>query len=242
MLTPRLHLVTDDAVLSDRDLLARVEAVAEVVARFGLRVALHLRGPGLTSRQLWEVGRSVTGALFCRAAEGNRILLLVNDRVDLACALGADGVHLPYRGLPAGVARRLLPGGALVGCSVHGVEEVGAVIGGWFGKGGDAQGSAEGPPSSTAPDYVVVGNLWPTGSHPGRPGGGPDRLDQVRRFLVGEGASLPLIGIGGITPERVGEVLAVGAHGIAVRSGVWDAEDPGRAVARYLSALSQISA
>lgn len=198
---PPLHLVTDDRVLAGGDFGRRAAAAMEAG---GARVCLHLRGPRSDGRLIWEKARD---ALPIARRAGSR--LLVNDRVDVARVVGADGAHLPEAGLPVRAARDLLPAGALVGRSVHGPGRM---------NGGDR------------PDVLLVGTIFPTPSHPGRPAAGPGRIREVRAAAPG----IPVVGIGGIDPERVAPVMAAGALGVAVLRGVWDAPEPGTAVERFL--------
>ena len=204
---PPLHVVTDDAVLARSDFAARAAAV---LAAGGPRVALHLRARETSAARLYALADALRGPA---GAAGAR--LLANDRIDLALAAGLDGVHLRERSLPAAVARGLLPAGRLIGVSVHTEETARAVA-----------------PDA---DYLVVGTVFATSSHPGRPGGGSAL---VQRAAAAAG-SRPVIAIGGITPERVAEVLAAGAHGVAVLSGVWSAADPEAAVQGYLEPLGR---
>ena len=83
-------------------------------------------------------------------------------------------------------------------------------------------------------DYLVVGTVFATPSHPGRMGAGPELLARVQAAT-----SIPLLAIGGITPERVAEVVAAGASGVAVLSGIWGAAEPGAAVLGYLRSLPE---
>lgn len=136
--------------------------------------------------------------------------VVVNDRLDAALAAGAHGVHLGERSLPVEDARRLAPAGFLVGASVHAAE--GAL-----------------PEAS----WLLAGNVWATASHPGRPAAGTALVWR----LAARGARV--VAIGGVTPERVGEVREAGARGVAVVSGVWSAPDPAAAVERYLNAWYQ---
>lgn len=224
---PRLHLVTDDRVLEDPRFAARAAGVAAALGRSsagggpavpgtraGARAAIHLRGPGLSGRRLAEAGRSLAAAL-----EGSAVALFVNDRVDLASVLGAEGVHLGARSLPPEVARDLLGPGCFLGRSVHEDDEV--------------RGLAERPGRLRALDYLFVGTIHPTPSHPGRAGAGPERLGEVGR-RTGE---LPLVAIGGIDRSRVTRVMGEGAHGVAVIRAVWEAPDPGRAALDLLEAI-----
>ncbi len=139
-------------------------------------------------------------------------MLVVNDRIDVAVAGAVDAVQLAARSLrPTDVpatAPRLL-----VGVSAHAPHE-----------------AADAGPGI---DWWLVGNAFATPSHPERAGGGKGL---VERF-VGV-ARAPVIAIGGVTPERVGEVLAAGAHGVAAIRGVWDSADPVAAVHRYLSGVA----
>jgi thiamine-phosphate diphosphorylase len=197
---PPLHLVTDDRTLADPDFVPRAVAAMEAGAD---RVALHLRGPGTAVRRLFDL------AQVLRPEAGRAgALLLVNDRVDVALAAGADGVQLGRRAMAVADARSLLGAERLIGASVHAAGEVDALAG--------------------PPDFLLVGTLFPTASHPGRVGSGPDLLRDLARF------GFAMIGIGGIGPPRVRDVRAAGAAGVAVLRGIWGAPDPAHAVKEYL--------
>jgi thiamine-phosphate diphosphorylase len=193
-------VVTDDGVLARGDFEARAR---EVLAVGGGEVALHLRDPRTSGRRLYELAVALTPA-----AREAGALLLVNDRVDVALAAGTDGVHLGGRSLLPADARRLLGAGRWIGASVHDRAEAEEVAGGV--------------------DFLVVGTLYPSASHPGREGAGPGLLAGMADLRV------PLVAIGGITPERVGEVRAAVAHGVAVLRGVWDSDRPEESVREYL--------
>ena len=203
---PRLHAVTDDDVLARPDFTIRARAV---LAAGGGRVALHLRGRGASGARLFELAAQLRPTALAAGA-----LLFANDRVDLALAAELDGVHLGRASLPPGVARGMLPPGSWVGVSVH-----------------DGAGARAAAPDA---DYLVVGTVFATLSHPGRMGAGPELLSRVQAAT-----SIPLLAIGGITPERVAEVVAAGAGGVAVVSGIWGAADPGAAVLGYLRNLPE---
>ncbi len=200
---PRLHIVTDDATLAAE----RFSESARLILGLGAeRVALHVRGPHTPAGELF-------GLLERLVARSDPAPIVVNDRVDLALALGIDRVHLGRRSLPPAVARALLGVGARVGLSVHGVTEAERSMG--------------------EVDYWMLGNVFETASHPGRPSGGSELVRSVSAL---SGAP-PVIAIGGIRPEHAGRVLDAGAHGVAVLSGVWSAGDPVEAVQRYLEVL-----
>src|SRR5690606_34486074 len=142
-------------------------------------------------------------------------VVLVNDRVDVALACGAAGVQLGRRSIPVAEARRLLGPEALIGYSAHSAAEV-----------LDAERAGA--------NFVLLGTIFPTTSHPGEPGAGPDLV----RATV-QGARAPIVAIGGITPERAGAVLEAGAYGVAVLGGVWHAADPAEAARRYLAVFEE---
>ncbi|MGP4079872.1 thiazole tautomerase TenI [Pseudalkalibacillus sp. R45] len=134
--------------------------------------------------------------------------IIVNDRVDVAVAMKAGGVQLAHHSLEVARVRESFPL-VKIGCSVHSVEE--AV---------KAQ--------EAGADYVIYGHIFETASKPGLEPRGLKQLDVLCRE-----ADLPVIAIGGIKPENTAEVLEAGAAGVAVMSGVLNAEDPLEAVKMY---------
>ena len=200
---PRLHAVTDDAVLARPGFPARARAA---LAAGGPDLALHLRAPHAGGRVLWELAEPLA-----RAAEQCGALLVVNDRVDVALAVGAGGVQLGRRSMLAADARRLLGAATVIGCSVGTLDEARAALG-------------------AGADFVVAGSVHATATHPGREGMGAAGL----RAVAGPGT--PTVAIGGMTPERVAEARGAGACGVAAIRAVWDADDPARAVASFLEA------
>lgn len=204
---PRLHVVTDDAVLGRADFLDTAHALLE---QGGRRVAIHLRGHHAPGRRLHELGIALA-----RAAASTGSALLVNDRIDVALAVAAAGVQLGRRSLPIERVRPLI-GGRWIGYSAHSaVEALGA--------------------ERSGTDFVVLGTIYPTASHslaePAGPGLVRKATAQVR---------VPVIGIGGVTVDRSAEVIAAGAYGVAVISGVWDARDAAARVDEYLAALPRM--
>ncbi len=205
----RLHVVTADETLAHPDFEAKAIAVLEAG---GERLTLHLRGPRSPGRRLLDVVR----ALLTRAASAGA-RLAVNDRVDVALALGGVGVHLGARSLSPDDAVRILGPDVPVGVSCHSPEEArtaGAVAG---------------------VRYLFAGPVWPTESHPGEPGRGTEWL----RSVVEVAGRTPVLAIGGVRPDRVAEATAVGAGGVAVLGGVWRAPDPATAVTGYIEALAE---
>jgi len=180
-------------------------AVAQAVA--GGANLVQLREKDLPARELLALAQAL------RRATAGRALLLVNDRADVALAAGADGVHLPQEGLPVAVARHLLGQDRLVGRSVHSPDEA-------------AKAEAEGA------DYVVVGPVYPTRSHPDAVPAGPALIARVRELV-----RIPVLAIGGITPGTVSEVMAAGASGVAVISAILGSGEPQASAAALRSAL-----
>ena len=201
---PCLCLVADTSVVSPDELVPRVSAaVAGGVGLVQLR-AKELPG-GLILSLAEELKRAVDG----------QAVLLVNERVDVAVAAVADGVQLGEEALPVAAARKLLPGGALIGRSVHSVD--GAI---------DA--------FSTGADFLIVGTMFATGSHPGAVPAGPGLLLEVSRQC-----SVPLFGIGGIAAENLAEVVAAGASGVAVIRSILRAPNPQAAAAELKLSLQE---
>ncbi|HYG81873.1 MAG TPA: thiamine phosphate synthase [Pyrinomonadaceae bacterium] len=166
---------------------------AEQVRRLGAGGAtfVQLREKHLSPR---EFHREAKDAL--RVARGLGVRLIVNDRVDIALALGADGVHLGQDDLPPAAARELLGGPAVIGFSTHNEEQ--------------AREAARLPV-----DYLAIGPIFQTSSKENPdPVVGLEGLRRVRR-IVGQ---IPLVAIGGIHPENVREVFAAGADSVAVIS------------------------
>ncbi|HEU5169822.1 MAG TPA: thiamine phosphate synthase [Gemmatimonadales bacterium] len=200
---PRLHAVTDAGVLARPDLGVRAAAIAAA----GSAVALHARDRGATGGALAAVA-----ARFVALARPAEAGVFVNARPDVAAAVGAQGVQLGRDDLAPGDARRVLPHG-WVGRSVHGAEEARAA-------------------RDEGADFLLVGPVYPTASHPGRLPGGLALVATCAEL------GLPVVGIGGITAERVAEVREAGAYGVAAIRALWDAADPAGAAIELLEALS----
>jgi thiamine-phosphate pyrophosphorylase len=129
--------------------------------------------------------------------------LLINDRIDVAIAVGADGVHLPASSFSVEDARNLLGPNRIIGVSTHSPEEAAAA-----GRAGA--------------DFVVFGPVFETPSKQAYgPPVGLDRLSETVRAT-----SLPVLAIGGVTVERVEEILTCGAGGVAVIRSIFEADDP----------------
>ncbi len=206
MIAPRLYVVLDRTASGGRDLDTILAGALDGGAEM-----IQLREKTLPSGTIFALAERL--AVRCRAA---RVPFIVNDRVDLAVAVGADGVHLGQDDLPPAHARALMKPGMILGLSTHSVEQAEA-----------AQGAGA--------DYVAVGSMFPTATKPEFQLVGP-ALARTARPVV----RVPLIGIGGITEDNVGEVIAAGADGVAVISAVCGAPDPAAAARRFVEAIERV--
>ena len=203
MKAPRLYVILDRSVAGGRDL----DPILAAVLAGGAEM-IQLREKTWPSGTLFPMAQRLRAR--CRAAG---VPFIVNDRVDLALAVDADGVHLGQDDLPPAAARPLLKPGMILGLSTHSVEQA---------KTAQAAGA----------DYVAVGSMFPTATKPEFQLVGPALAREVRPVV-----HVPLIGIGGITPDNVGDVIAAGADGVAVISAVCAAPDPAAAARRFIAAI-----
>ncbi len=142
-------------------------------------------------------------AVLLHAAGAFATRIVVNDRIDIAASLRL-GVHLPEEGLPTRVARSILGADALIGRSTHSV---------------DAAVRAQ----EDGADYITFGPVFET---PSKAAFGPPQGLELLQGVANTVRGLPVLAIGGITPDRVGPCIAAGAHGVAVIGAIWDAPDP----------------
>jgi len=200
----RLYLVTDRKSTGGRPLVDVVGAAL----RGGVD-AVQLREKDLSARELCEL--AVALRAICSRYNA---ALLINDRIDVALAANADGVHLPVDSFHIDDARGLLGPDKLIGASTHSVEEARAA-------------------AMAGADFVVFGPLFDTASKRiyGKPLG-VDAVDEVVRRV-----RVPVLGIGGISPERAVLVCGRGASGVAAVSGILQAPDPEAAARAYLRRL-----
>lgn len=202
MALPEVHLVTDRRLAPD--LPARL-AGALALAPPG-RVAVHLREKDLGGAALLALARALLPVCRARGAA-----LLVNDRLDVALAAGADGVHLPAAGVGPAEARRLLGPGALIGVSCHSAKEVErARLGG--------------------ATFATFSPIWDTPSK--RAYGAPVGLSALR---TAAGLGLPLVALGGVEPGNAALAFAAGASGVAVIRAWLAGAEPAAAVAALLA-------
>lgn len=197
-----IYLVTDEACLHGRPLL---ECVEEALAA------------GVTLVQ-YRAKAADGGVLYAEACRLKQLCdkygvpLIINDRLDIALAVGAAGVHLGQDDLPCAVARRLLGEDFIIGVSAHNQAEA-------------VQAVSEGA------DYLGCGAVFGTATKHDVAKLGLENLRAIRKAVA-----VPMVGIGGITADNYAEVLATGANGAAIVSGILAQEDICAAVKKLVAA------
>jgi thiamine-phosphate pyrophosphorylase len=199
---PCLCLVTDQRLVDEATLVDRVgDAVAGGVD------LVQLRAKDLPGGTLLELAQRI------KVAIGDSALLLINERVDVADAVAADGVQLGEDALTVSQARRILGPERLIGRSVH-------------SRSGALQAQGQGA------DFLLVGTIFASRSHPGEEPVGPELVQRIKGRC-----SVPLIGIGGIDASNAGRVMEAGASGVAVVSSILASPNPKEAARRIKQAI-----
>ena len=199
-----IYLLTDDACLMGRPLLECVEQA--------LRAGVTL----LQYRSKYKDG----GAMYQEAlalkelCDRYDVPLIINDRVDVALAVGAAGVHVGQDDLPCSVVRQLVGSDFVIGVSAHNPEEA-------------RKAAADGA------DYLGCGAVFGTGTKAGVAKLGLERLQNIRQAVT-----IPMVGIGGVKADNYAEVLATGADGAAIISGILAADDISAEVAKFVQVRS----
>ncbi|TAK75268.1 MAG: thiamine phosphate synthase [Dehalococcoidia bacterium] len=207
---PRLQILTDE-VLQTR--FTHVE-LAHLAIEGGADAVQYREKRAITTRELMAVASDILSLCVSTPA-----LLIVDDRVDVTCAVGAHGVHLGRNDLDVTTARTILGAGALIGGTANSYEEAARV---W----------------TSGVDYLGVGPIYGTRS---KANPAPEMgLDTLRRICAD--APVPVVAIGSITAQRIPEVMAAGAYGVAVLSEVLLADDPLAATRRCRAALDVATA
>jgi thiamine-phosphate pyrophosphorylase len=201
---PTLCLITDRQRCGESPL----EDVVDQAVKGGVNL-IQLREKDLPAGELLAL------AIRLREVTRGRALLVINDRLDVAQAAGADGVHLPENGLPVAIARWLLGQHTLIGRSVHSEE---------------AAVEAE----QAGADYVQLGTIYATESKPGVKPAGPDLVRKVSAALA-----TPILAVGGVQPDNAAEVIEAGASGVSVISAIETAADPQAAARQLVEAMSE---
>jgi thiamine-phosphate pyrophosphorylase len=199
---PRLHVLT--APTADARSLETVDAALQAGAR-----CIQARAKGLGDRDHLAFAAAV--AARCHAVGA---VCIVNDRVDIALASGADGVHLGAQDLAVADARRIAGERLLIGGTARDPEAAVAAV-------------------SAGADYLGVGPLYVTTTKDGL----PDPIGMSTLSAIAAAVTVPVIGISGVTADRVHEVLRSGAYGVAVTAAVTAADDPAAATKALLAQL-----
>jgi thiamine-phosphate pyrophosphorylase len=205
--TPCLCLVTDRKLCGSSLLEDKVAAAIS-----GGVDMVQLREKDLPASELLEL------ALRLRSITDGKALLVINDRLDVALAAGADGLHLPEDSMPVFDARRIVPSQQqpaqlLVSKAVH-----------------DSAGASLAAKENA--DYLVLGTIFQTSSKPGAVTGGLDRIITVTRLV-----DTPVLAIGGIDPHNAASVIEAGATGVAVITAILAAPDPEKAAKEMKQSL-----
>lgn len=187
-----LLLITDRKIVPEGKLLDAVERAV----RAGVK-AVQLREKDLMVKELMAYAYALR-----EMTRKYDALLFINDRVDVACAVAADGVHLGHASMPVGAVRKITGGNFLVGVSTHGIAEA-------------RQAEASGA------DFITCGPVYETPSKMkyGKPIGGETLAAVVREVRI------PVFAIGGIREQNIPEVVAAGVKGVAMISAILGADD-----------------
>jgi len=201
-----LYFVTDRHQTGGRPL---IPLIGQAVTG-GVR-AVQVRERDLATRDLLALSQEL-----CVSVRTRGVRVMINDRLDLVLALGADGVHLRADSLPVAAARRLLGADRLIGVSAHSADDV-------------ARAESDGA------DFAVLGPVYETPSK--REYGPPIGLRALEE--AGRRCQIPVFAIGGMTVARVEDVRKAGAYGVAVVSAMLSAESVESAARQFLDALAR---
>ena len=198
-------------LISDRKLVPEGNSLLETIeqALIGGVRAFQLREKDLPPDELYSCALALRTLTNRYGAS-----LLINDRIDVAMAVGADGVHLGEHSLPTDAARKILGNKAIIGRSTHRVDDI-------------VQAAAEGA------DFVTFSPIYFTPSK--APYGEPQGLERLRQAC--DASPLPVLALGGIRQDRIHEVRSAGAAGIALISAVLTATDPASAARTLLTEI-----
>ena len=201
----KLYLITDRKLFAARcSMYLEIETVIEAGVK-----AIQLREKDLSTRELLDMAHWIRDLTNEYGAK-----FLINDRVDIALAVKADGVHLGQNSMPAGAARKISGGRLLIGVSTHSIKEA-------------VQAEKEGA------DFITLGPIYETPSK--LKYGQPIGIDTFKEAK--SRVSLPVFAIGGINTDRVTEVMKAGADGIALISAILSAEDKKKTTEEFLRLL-----
>ena len=207
MIDFNLYLITDRHQTNGRPLVAVVKEALQA----GIK-AIQLREKDLSAKELFELAQNVR-----RLTRQYRARFFINDRVDIAMAVEADGVHLGQKSFSAKDVKRIFPK-AIIGVSTHSLDEA---------KKAEADEA----------DFITIGPIFYTPSKAGY--GEPLGIEVIKQ--VRKEIHIPVFAIGGIKDDNAMDVIDAGADGIAVISAVMGAADVGKAVKEISGKLSAVS-
>jgi len=197
-------------LVTDRDLMSAptIEAAVESALRGGCTV-VQLREKSASSREFFETARRVKAV-----TDSFDVPLIINDRLDIALAIEADGLHVGQSDIPADVAKRLIPPDMILGVSASNLEEAAAA-------------------AAAGADYLGVGAMFPTGT---KTDADLTSMDELRR--IRDEVSIPIVVIGGINAQNAPLFREARVDGLAVVSAVIGAPDIEAAAAKLKSAFA----
>lgn len=192
MFLPKIYLITDTRITN----LSHAEQVKKLID--GGATFIQLREKFASPKDFYEQAKEAL-----KIARKHDVKIIINDRVDIAIALGADGVHLGQDDLPPEFARKILGAKAIIGFSTHNLTQVAAAV-------------------KLPVDYLAIGPVYPTKTKEN-----PDEIvgiEGVRKTRETIG-NFPLVAIGGIKLENFQKVLDAGANSVAVISDLFDSAE-----------------
>jgi thiamine-phosphate pyrophosphorylase len=205
-----LYLITDRR-LAKGGLVAACEGVLAAAGSDAPRIAIQLREKDLTGRELLALARELR-----KISTAHGAMLLINDRIDVALACEADGVHLPADSFAVRDARELLGKSKLIGCSTHSIAEVEAA-------------------NRASANFAVFGPVYdPISKSAYGPATGVEALREAC-----EASDIPVYALGGITPEHIEELSDCDVAGVAAIGAILGASSPGDATLALLHALDE---
>ena len=202
-----IYLVTDSNCIGERSLLECVEEALE-----GGVTLVQYRSKETDGGVMYKEALALR-----ELCDKYQVPLIVNDRVDVALAVGAAGVHLGQDDLPCAVARKLVPKNFIIGVSAHNVEEALAA-------------------QKDGADYLGCGAVFGSQTKNNVSSLGLEKLKSIR-----EAVDIPIVGIGGVTADNYAKVLATGANGAAIVSGILGAQDVKSETEKFVNIVTLFS-
>lgn len=197
-----LYLVTDTNICSREKLVSVTEAAIK-----GGVTLVQLREKDISTREFFAEALELK-----KLCKNYNVPLLINDRIDIALAVDADGIHIGQSDMPLKVSRKILGPNKIIGLSAGNVNQAVEAV-------------------SDGADYLGVGAVFPTSTKKDASNVGIEMLKQVRKSV-----DIPIVGIGGINPDNISQLYGSGIEGVAVVSCIMGSDDP-YAVSKQLSQM-----